>query len=391
MRGPPSRRYVPAVSDSEGWPRWADPAIAGAVATVAVVQLALAAGPPPVTAYVLAVGMALPLAARRRAPVTVLLAVMGMLTAHAVLDQPAEWLYVPLTIFLAFYGAGAHRPLRPATAGLAGGLALLGVETWLNDLPFSEFAYPGMLCTACWAAGAALRARIAAAAEALTRARLAEESQEHAAQAAVAEERARIARELHDVVSHSVTVMVMQAGALRRRLPGGYPQETELACTIERTGREALGELRRMLGLLRTDAADNAPLAPQPGLQRLGELVAVTEAAGVPVVLSAADPPEPLPPGLALCVYRLVQESLTNVVRHAGPAASARVSVSYRAGEVDVEVCDDGRGGSPSADGSGHGMLGMRERVTLFGGRFSAGPGPAGGFRVWAALPLDSR
>jgi signal transduction histidine kinase len=182
--------------------------------------------------------------------------------------------------------------------------------------------------------------------------------------------------------------MVMQAGALRRILPADQPRAVGLAETVERTGREALVELRRMLGLLRDDT-DCVPLAPQPGLARIRELVESTEAAGVPVTLTMEEPPAVLSPGVDLCAFRIVQESLTNVIKHAGPA-SVRVTVRFPPGSVALEVVDDGRGGAPAADG-GHGLLGMRERVAVFGGRLSVGPEPTGGFAVRATLPLEPR
>jgi signal transduction histidine kinase len=252
----------------------------------------------------------------------------------------------------------------------------------------SEFAFTGLIGALPWLAGAALRARIRAALAADTRARRAEDEREQHAAAAVAEERARIARELHDLVAHSVSVMVMQAGVLRRRLPDD-DRSRDLAQTIERTGREALVEMRRMLGLLRNQGSEPVPLAPLPGLARLNELVESTQTAGVPVELSVDAAPGPLPPGLDLCAYRIVQESLTNVIKHAG-RASARVSVRFPPGSVELEVVDDGPGGAITAHG-GHGLVGMRERAALFGGQVEAGPGRTGGFAVHALLPMEAR
>ncbi|WP_159961799.1 sensor histidine kinase [Blastococcus haudaquaticus] len=372
----------------ERWPRWADPAIAAAVAVVALVDLTAMHPTPPAWQYAAALVMACALAWRRRAPVLVLVAVLGGILVHDVHGALLNNFYTPLTLYPAFYAVGAHQPLRHGAVAAAGGLALLLVSTTIEGAPLGDYLFVGLVCLACWGAGAGIRTRIATAVEAQSRARLAEERQARTAAVAVAEERARIARELHDVVAHSVSVMVMQAGALRRMLPPDQTRAVGVAETVERTGREALVELRRMLGLLRDDA-ERVPLAPQPGLARIPELVESTEAAGVAVTLTMDEPPAGVSPGVDLCAFRIVQESLTNVIKHAGPA-SVRVSVGFPPGSVTLEVVDDGRGGTPAAEG-GHGLVGMRERVAVFGGRLSVGPEATGGFAVRATLPLESR
>jgi signal transduction histidine kinase len=378
-----------AVSDGqERWPRWADPAIAAVLSVVAVVELALREPTPPLWQFPAALLITGAFAFRRRAPATVLLVCMGVVILHALNGVDIDAIYLPLALYPAFYSVGAHRPLRPGAAAVTVALLALLADALIEDVPVGDFLFIALLGVSLWAAGAGIRARIRAAVEAQTRARLAEERQQRTAAAAVAAERGRIARELHDVVAHSVSVMVMQAGALRRMLPPDQPQALEVVGTVERTGREALVELRRMLGLLRDDG-DRVPLAPQPGLARIPELVDSTEAAGVPVTLDMDEPPAVLSPGVDLCAFRIVQESLTNVIKHAGPA-SVRVGVRFPAGAVAVEVVDDGRGGEPVGDG-GHGLLGMRERVAVFGGELSLGPQPSGGFAVRATLPLETR
>jgi signal transduction histidine kinase len=372
----------------ERWPRWADPAIAAAVTVLALVELASAADPTPAWQYPVVVAMTGALAWRRRAPITVLAVILGALLVQQAAGVDPDGIYVAFALYPAFYSVGAHRPLRPATAGMLAGLVMLASGALLEDVPLGDYVFIAAIGLALWGAGATIRARVAAAVEAQTRARLAEERQERTAAAAVAAERGRIARELHDVVAHSVSVMVMQAGALRRMLPADQPTAVGVAETVERTGREALVELRRMLGLLRDDA-DRVPLAPQPGLARIPDLVESTEAAGVPVTLTMEAPPTVLSPGVDLCAYRIVQESLTNVIKHAGPA-SVRIAVGFPAGSVTLEVVDDGRGGPP-ADDHGHGLLGMQERVAVFGGRLAVGPEPSGGFAVRATLPLEPR
>lgn len=370
------------------WPRWADPAIAAAITVLGVVELAVDDRPAPAWQYAVVVAMTVPLAWRRRVPITALVAVLAGLLVQQAAGVDPDSLHAPLVLYPAFYAVGAHRPLRPAVAGLAVGLLLLAVGALLEDVPIGDYVFIGALGVALWGAGAGIRARIGVAVEAQTRARMAEEQQQRTAAAAVAEERGRIARELHDVVAHSVSVMVMQAGALRRMLPADQEKALGVAGTVERTGREALVELRRMLGLLRADT-DGVPLAPQPGLARIPDLVESTEAAGVPVELVMDEPPAALSPGVDLCAFRIVQESLTNVIKHAGPA-SVRIAVRFPPGSVAVEVVDDGRGGTQRSDG-GHGLLGMQERVAVFGGRLAVGPEPAGGFAVRATLPLEPR
>jgi signal transduction histidine kinase len=202
---------------------------------------------------------------------------------------------------------------------------------------------------------------------------------------AAAEERARIARELHDVLSHSVSVMVVQAGAERMALGSGRAPPAEALEAIEKTGRQALAEMRRLLGLLRT--GDEPPdHEPQPTVAELDRLASQVREAGLPVELVIQGEPVSLPPGVAVSAYRIVQEALTNVMKHAGPA-SARVVVRYAAHELELEVADDGRGSSNS-DGAGHGLVGMRERVALYGGHLDAGSRNGGGFVVRARLPL---
>ncbi|MFD2092188.1 sensor histidine kinase [Blastococcus deserti] len=372
----------------ERWPRWADPAIAASVSVLGVVEVASREPATPLWQYPVVVVMTGALAWRRRTPVTVLVVVLGAILVQQWRGLDLDALHVPLVLYPAFYSVGAHRPLRPAIGGVAAGLVMLGCGALVEDVPIGDYVFIGAIGLAFWAAGASIRARVEAAVAAQTRARLAEERQQRAAAAAVADERDRIARELHDVVAHSVSVMVMQAGALRRMLPPDQARALGVAGTVERTGREALAELRRMLGLLRNDD-DRVPLAPQPGLARIPELVGSTEAAGVPVTLDLEEPPAVLSPGVDLCAFRIVQESLTNVIKHAGPA-SVHVGVRFPAGAVVVEVVDDGRGGVPTGD-SGHGLLGMRERVAVFGGELTVGPLPSGGFAVRARLPLETR
>jgi signal transduction histidine kinase len=217
------------------------------------------------------------------------------------------------------------------------------------------------------------------------RADLAEREREVAAREAVVEERARIARELHDAIAHNVSMMVVQAGAERRLLDESQESTRDVLETVEAIGRNALTEMRRLVGMLRTD--DESPLAPQPGLDDLPTLVGQVREAGLPVDLRVEGEPRSLPVGLELSAYRIVQEALTNALKHAGDAR-ASVVVRYGDDSLELEVVDDGIGSAAPTAGGGHGLVGMRERVALYGGRFEAGRRAAGGFTVRVLLPI---
>jgi signal transduction histidine kinase len=217
------------------------------------------------------------------------------------------------------------------------------------------------------------------------RVELAERERELAAREAVVEERARIARELHDVIAHNVSMMVVQAGAERRVLDGANGSTREVLQTIEQIGRSALTEMRRLVGMLRSDGEN--PLAPQPGLDDVATLVGQVREAGLPVDLTVEGERRELPAGIELSAYRIVQEALTNALKHAGDAY-AQVSIRYSADSLELEILDDGGGAGSLATPGGHGLVGMRERVALYGGRFDASRRPGGGFAVRAKLPI---
>ena len=207
---------------------------------------------------------------------------------------------------------------------------------------------------------------------------------------AVAAERASIARELHDVIAHNVSVMVVQAGANRVTPPAEPDAAREAFASIEATGRQALSETRRLLGLMRRDGERQSP-APQPGLEHLTALADQVRTAGLPVTVLVRGDARPVPAGLNLSAYRIIQEALTNVLKHAGPAAT-EVLVRYLDRELQIQVTDHGPPALPAPGGrkgSGHGLIGMRERVALYGGQLEVGPLPGGGFRVRACLPLE--
>ena len=209
-----------------------------------------------------------------------------------------------------------------------------------------------------------------------------------AAERAVAEERQRIARELHDVVAHSVSVMTVQAGAVRRLLHPDQERERLALEAIEATGREALTEMRRLVGLLRDQSA-TPDFAPQPSMRAIDVLLGTVRESGLPVDLVVEGNPAELPPGVDLAAYRVIQEALTNALKYAGPARAC-VTVRWKRGELELEVANDGTS-EPGGDGGGHGLVGLRERVSLVGGTIESGPKEGGGFVVTAHLPLGDR
>jgi signal transduction histidine kinase len=237
-----------------------------------------------------------------------------------------------------------------------------------------------------WLAGYALRERAEQAEAAEVRAAQAEREREAAARVAVAEERARIARELHDIVAHAVSVMVLQVGAVRHKLGDELADDGEALKSVEQTGRGALAEMRRLLAAMRS-AGDQAELAPQPGIDRLEALAAEVGRAGLLVRLHVEGDPVPIPRPIDLSAYRIVQEGLTNALKHAR-ARRADVTVRYRPDELELEVRDDGAG-APSTDGLGHGLVGIQERVKIYGGEMTAGPATEGGFVLTTRLPLE--
>lgn len=236
-----------------------------------------------------------------------------------------------------------------------------------------------------WLVGFALRERTARTEIAEERAARAEREREAAARVAVAEERGRIARELHDVVAHAVSVMVLQVGAVRHRMPESDAENRDALKNVEQAGRNALSEMRRLLGAMRRDD-DQPEFLPHPGLADLDSLLDDVRAAGLAVRLRIHGEPVELPPALELSAYRIMQEALTNTLKHAH-ARQAEVDVDYGPRDLRVEVRDDGRGPATS-DGRGHGLVGIGERVKIYGGDMSAGGSPAGGFVLRARLPL---
>jgi signal transduction histidine kinase len=305
---------------------------------------------------------------------------------HDALRAPrtTPWITVPAVTVLMLLLLGRRRwPF----AGLA--MTLIGAASVAyhdpNHAQGDLFFVPVPFVLA-WLAGAGLRERGARAVAAEELVRRAEAEREAAARVAVAEERARIARELHDIVAHAVSVMVLQVGAVRHNLPNVLSQDKEALTGVERTGRTALTEMRRLLGAMR-HGTDDLDLAPQPGLGTLEALLDEVRRAGLPVHLQVDGEPVGLPRTLDLSAYRIVQEGLTNALKHA-QASCADVVVSYGPDQLQVDVRDDGRAQSAS-DGFGHGLVGIGERVKIYGGEMTAGAAPGGGFVLSARFPLD--
>lgn len=330
----------------------------------------------------------LPLLVRRRfplaAPACVFAALAGMTLVHPEATS-TSWLLVPL--FLAFWAVGTYAEPRAAVAGLVTGVAaIVAVIERDPDVGYADASGHFLVAVGVWLAAVVLRRRAgrAAALEELTAALERERRQRE--RQAIADERRRIARDLHDVVGHGVSVMTVQAGAARLLVSENPERARSALASVEETGRQALAEMRRLLGILRPDEG-RPELAPEPGLARLDELLEHTRAAGLPVELAVEGEPRTLAAGVDLAAYRIVQEALTNARKHAGPA-HARVALRYGREALEVEIADDGRAAANGA-GAGHGLVGMRERVALYGGELEAGPRRGGGFAVRARLPLE--
>jgi signal transduction histidine kinase len=332
----------------------------------------------------------LPIGLRRRHPFAVLMVSGVAAITHILLGFTNPFL-LTFAVLVALFSTANHAPWPLSV--LAGGLAatLLPVSfliDWSNHggVQLGDVPYNYALFGAAWVLGDNLR-RQREVAELATRLR---EAEAERSRRAVGDERSRIARELHDVVAHTLSVIVLQSGAARRIAREQPERAAGVLAAIETLGREALGDMRRLVGILRADAGSSpegeAGTDPQPSLQRLPELAERVRSAGLAVDVRTEGEARPLPPGVDLSAYRIVQEALTNVLRHAG-AGRAEVVVRYAGDGVEVEVTDDGRGPGDGGPTGGHGLIGMRERVGMFGGELEVGTREGGGFRVRALLP----
>jgi signal transduction histidine kinase len=344
-----------------------------------------------VLGVVLALVSSVPLVWRRSHPAEVLSLVGVGSVALEVLRYPnAGGACVLVALYTVAAVADRRRSLQ-ALGVTAAAVFVVLVANW-RDLTVIDVVANYLVFGTAWILGDNVRNRRRYVAELEDKAvRLDAEREAQARRAAVAE-RTRIARELHDVVAHSVSVMTVQAGAARRLLDqsGGDPQAREAMATVETTGREALTELRRVVGVLREEG-ESQGTAPQPGVADLPALVSRAREAGLSVELTTEGDPCPLPSGVDLSAYRIAQEALTNAFKHAGPA-HAVVRLCYGADALELQVIDDGRGAAadPAPVGGGNGLVGMRERVALFGGQLRAGPRAGGGYEVKATLPLST-
>jgi signal transduction histidine kinase len=341
----------------------------------------------------LSLALVIPVVFRRKYPVgafvaaTVIGAVQVLLTT-----RPSA---ADLAIVVLLYTLAAYRPRRISVAGLVVCLlgSVVGVARWtpgrlglLPTIVVGSIVFAGPVLLA-WVLGDSMRYRRAYYASLEDRAARLERERDAQAQIAAATERARIARELHDVVAHNVSVMVVQANGASYALDTEPEKARQALAAIAGTGRQALAEMRRLLGVLRSGDGETG-LAPLPGIGQLSELLEQTRASGLAVAFTVEGVPGPLPDGVALAAYRIVQESLTNTRKHGGPNASAQVTLRYCEDVLVLRITDDGRGAAAAADVAGHGMTGMHERVAIYGGTLQAGPRPGGGYRVTASLPL---
>jgi signal transduction histidine kinase len=355
---------------------------------------------PDLVAVLIVLAQTVPLAWRRRAPMLVLAVLTAAEFANLLLRFPLT--LAEAGIYVALYTVAVHSTLaRSLKAAIAYGLYGVGYGIlfgrWYGNVTWQDWVVSYALLAAAWGLGELQRRRRLATVHLEQLNAQLQRERDLKARWAVAEERARIARELHDVVAHSVSVMVVQAGAARRLVDGDPAQARQALTSIESTGRQALAEMRRLLGVMRHDgdarpeeAAD--ALAPQPGLADLDALVGRAKDAGLEVELQVEGAPRPLAAGIDLSAYRIVQEALTNCLKHAG-AAKAIVRLCYGREDLELQVLDDGRGvvglRDPGRENGGHGLIGMRERVAVFGGNLDVGPRPGGGFKVDARLPLE--
>ncbi|MGY1805141.1 sensor histidine kinase [Blastococcus sp. SYSU D00922] len=374
-----------------------DSLLAGAIFLVTVLFPAGSFWPYEGTAFAIGTLLVVPLAWRRRAPVPA----AGAVVAAGLLELVTVDVFLPANVaaLVMVYALAAYSPGWGSRAGLVAGFAGAG-------LAGLRFAYPsggpddlvvasgavGVSVVAAWALGDLRRARVQRLAALEERAQLLELERDQEMRLAATAERARIARELHDVVAHSLSVVIAQADGGRYAGRADPEAATGALEAIAATGRQALTDMRSLLGVLREGGGEE--YAPQPDVSAVPALVEDVRASGLDVDLIIEGEPRPMPAGPQLAAYRIVQESLTNVLKHAGPACRAWVRLQWRPDALELSVLDDGRGASAamvSSDGNGQGVRGMRERATLHGGRLEAGPRTGGGFGVHAALPYGRR
>lgn len=331
--------------------------------------------------------MTLAVAARRLTPLLALCAVAAALVVQTVFGGDAPVVGGFLAMIIVTHSVATYQERRRAVAGLV--VMLAAVETYplvnQDDVQLADEIGNAALFVVVWGLARAVRSRQHRAEELEDRTAILEREQEAQRQFAIGEERARIARELHDIVAHGVSIMVLQAGGARQLLGEGNERIRESLLAVEQAGRQALAEMHRLLGVLRSDSLGLPAPAPAR-LAQVEDLAQQMHSAGLPVEVVVEGAPRQLPQSIDLSAYRIIQEALTNSLKHAGPA-EARVLIRYGDEGVDVEVSDSGRGRTRRSRGGGNGLVGMRERASLFGGSLQAGPRPGGGWLVSAHLP----
>ncbi|HLN75797.1 MAG TPA: sensor histidine kinase [Nocardioidaceae bacterium] len=363
-------------------PPVADSLIAGAFVLFTVAEALFSAGVTSPLEHVAVAGIAMvTLAWRRSYPVGVAVWVV----ATNIVTNPQDQFSTLLSLVLVAYTIGSETERPRSYAGLGIVLVPFVAAMAVQGLEPSDVAAAFVFLVGPWSVGTAVRQRAQHTEEALARADRLERERELQAAVAAAEERTRIARELHDIVSHSISVVTIQTQAVRRRLGPEHAKEATDLAAVEATAREALAEMRRLFGVLRSEG-ETASLTPQPGLHELDRLVAQVCGSGLEVEVAVQGERYELPPGVDLAAYRIVQEALTNALRHSG-ANLARVVLRYCPGRLDIVVEDDGRGLASVTTG-GHGLVGVRERVALYDGTVNLGPGESGGVRLSASLPV---
>ncbi|MEV6619449.1 sensor histidine kinase [Amycolatopsis sp. NPDC051106] len=349
--------------------------------------------PPWYVAVPIDIAMVAPLVFRRKSPLWSAYAVLVVSVVHATLMLgTASAAGLAMSIYSVVVYAGRRQGLLFVGAVIVSSAVQLALEPPDDELVIAVVLLAFGIAL-CWTLGEFVGARRAYDVEVEARLHLLETERDQATRIAVAEERGRIARELHDVVAHAVSVMVVQADGASYAIQSDPELAQRAVQTISETGRGALGELRRLLDVLRSDDADGEPRVPQPDAHALAELADRMRTSGVPVELETDDLGD-LPAGVSLGIYRIVQESLTNTLKHAGRGATAAVRVHRTGDLVEVLVSDDGAGRVPQLAGSSHrlpggnGLIGMRERAHVYGGTLDVGPAPGGGWQVRAALPV---
>ncbi|MFF8937243.1 sensor histidine kinase [Streptomyces paradoxus] len=347
--------------------------------------------PDPLSLVLMTLGAAA-LVFRRRAPMTVLALTGTLSVIESVTGDPRTPVAMSAVIALYTVASTTDRPttwrvgLLTMTV-LTGAAMAAGPLPWYAQENLGIFAWTGIGATA----GDAVRSRRAFVQAIRERAEKAERTREEEARRRVAEERLRIARDLHDVVAHHIALVNVQAGVAAHVMDKRPDQAKEALAHVREASRSALNELRATVGLLRQSGDPEAPTEPAPGLDRLDELTGTFRSAGLHIEVARADQGTSLPAAVDLAAYRIIQEALTNVQKHAGPQAKAEVSVVRVGPNIEITVLDDGSGEHETQDGGGHGLLGMRERVTALRGTLTTGPRYGGGFRVHAILPVKNR